>query len=79
MEERITIDDPKNYTRMFSFRVNLRLLPDTDVSRYGLHRRRKGRSAPEREAGHSVICRAHRAPAGGVREVYPEDNHNEGR
>jgi hypothetical protein len=31
MEVQITIDDPQNYTKPFTIKFNLRLLPDTDV------------------------------------------------
>lgn len=31
MEVAITFDDPRNYTKPFSIRVNLNLLPDTDI------------------------------------------------
>ena len=31
MDLDVTIDDPKTYTRPFSYKINLRLLPDTDL------------------------------------------------
>jgi len=31
VDVRITIDDPKTYTKPFSFGVTFRLLPDTDI------------------------------------------------
>ena len=31
MQVEITTDDPANYTRPFTFRVDLRLIPDSDV------------------------------------------------
>ena len=31
MDLEVTIDDPKIYTKPFSYKINLRLLPDTDL------------------------------------------------
>ena len=31
IELRITVDDPKSYTKVFTVKFNLRLLPDTDL------------------------------------------------
>jgi hypothetical protein len=31
MDLRVTIDDPKTYTKSFTYQINLRLLPDTDL------------------------------------------------
>jgi hypothetical protein len=34
MEMQVTVDDPKNYTRAFTIKVNMRLLADSDVLQY---------------------------------------------
>ena len=44
LEEEITIDDQKMYTRAFSFKVTHALVPDTDVGEFFCNENEKDRA-----------------------------------
>lgn len=45
MELDMTFDDPKYYTRPFTLKLNLRLIPDTDILEFAARTRRIRRTS----------------------------------